>query len=224
MQRPRTRKDMIGYLTGHFRYDTMNSWNRSTSYAKKIKVHSVTIDGRSLTREEEDACFEMLNVEDSFYSSGFNRILREFGARYHHAYQITSNGRSGGYLVLTQGGERPSEHKSVCTACGQRNFQAVEGPNPGKCGRCNRQTRVNASFPPDVFAYPGKSLDMEEDFQEWSTDDIRDRVELVWEFDQTCDKALKAFLKYALANQVEERVVKVPQKVKVVVKRRKATA
>lgn len=31
------RKEMIAFLKNHFRYDTMNSWNRSTSYANNVK-------------------------------------------------------------------------------------------------------------------------------------------------------------------------------------------
>lgn len=34
-------KDMIDYLKNHFRYDTMNSWNRATSYANNVKIHRV---------------------------------------------------------------------------------------------------------------------------------------------------------------------------------------
>jgi len=34
-------KDMIDYLKNHFRYNTMNSWNRSTSYANNLKIYKV---------------------------------------------------------------------------------------------------------------------------------------------------------------------------------------
>jgi len=33
------RKAMIAFLKQHFRYDTMHSWNRATSYATCIKLH-----------------------------------------------------------------------------------------------------------------------------------------------------------------------------------------
>ena len=35
------RGEMIAFLKNHFRYNTMNSWNRSTSYANNIKLHNV---------------------------------------------------------------------------------------------------------------------------------------------------------------------------------------
>ncbi len=34
----RSRADMTGFLKKHFRYHTMNSWNRSTSYACNLKI------------------------------------------------------------------------------------------------------------------------------------------------------------------------------------------
>ena len=36
----RYKKSMVDFLKKHFRYDTMNSWNRSTSYANNIKLHN----------------------------------------------------------------------------------------------------------------------------------------------------------------------------------------
>jgi len=37
----RHRRTMKALLKKHFRYHTMNSWNRSTSYANCIKLHQV---------------------------------------------------------------------------------------------------------------------------------------------------------------------------------------
>lgn len=212
MPKPRTRKEMVAYLSGHFRYDTMNSWNQSTSYAVKIKAHHL-----GLTKEQEDAVFAMLDVQDSWNESGYNEILHDFDRRYNHVWQISTNGRSGGYLVLIQGGTRPSEHKSVCRACGQRNYQTVE-TEPGKCGRCNRDTRYNYAFPPDVYAQPGRDVDMHADFDdkdEWDMRSLRDRVDLIWDFDQTVARAVKAYVAYAMENKVVEKTIRVPKKVRV---------
>ena len=35
----RSRAEMTAYLSGHFRYNTMNSWNRSTTYACNMKLY-----------------------------------------------------------------------------------------------------------------------------------------------------------------------------------------
>ena len=37
----RHRRTMKAFLKKHFRYHTINSWNRSTSYANCIKLHQV---------------------------------------------------------------------------------------------------------------------------------------------------------------------------------------
>lgn len=40
----RSREEMTTYLAGHFRYNTMNSWNRSTSYACNMKLYNLGLD------------------------------------------------------------------------------------------------------------------------------------------------------------------------------------
>ena len=37
----RYRETIVKFLQKHFRYNTMNSWNRSTSYANNIKLHNI---------------------------------------------------------------------------------------------------------------------------------------------------------------------------------------
>jgi len=41
MAKPRSRKEMIAFLTTHQRYDTMSSWNRGTSFSRNIKLHRI---------------------------------------------------------------------------------------------------------------------------------------------------------------------------------------
>ena len=208
MSKPRTHKAMVEYLSTHFRYSTMNSWNNSTSYARKIKIHSLGLD-----HETENVAYDMLEVAEAFYD--FNDVLREFDSRHFNTYQIWSNGRSGGYLVLGQGGQRPSKHKSVCTACGQRNYEAVPEGKTGQCGRCGKKTRINRQFPPDVYATPGKSLDMGEDFTDWDVASLRDRVNLVWDFDKTCERAVQAFIAFCKGHRAVKKTIKVPKEIMV---------
>lgn len=97
--KPRSRKAMIAYLSGHERYDTMNSWNRSTSYA-----HCIKVDRLGLAPKNVMSCLEMLDVPEAF--DGFYEALSDFEREHdHHRWQISQNGRSNGYLVLIQGGE-----------------------------------------------------------------------------------------------------------------------
>jgi len=213
MSKPRTRKAMIQYLTEHFRYDTMNSWNQAHSYAVKIKVNAL-----ELSRDDREAIYQMLDVETSWDESGFNHVLREFDKRHNYAFQIGTNGRSGGYLVLYQGGSKPSEHKSQCRQCGQRNFQHVE-VEPGQCGACRAMARYNREFAPVPYTNPGKGLDEDRDFADWSTSDLKWRVDVVWDFDQTCARACKAYVQFARENQAIEETIQIPRKITVAVPR-----
>jgi hypothetical protein len=208
--KPRTRKAMIAYLSRHFRYDTMSSGNWATSYAVNIKAQNVPLPA-GIDRE---CVYQMLDVQDAWDKSGFNAILREFDARHFHCFQIGTNGRSGGYLVLYRGGTRASEHKSQCRTCGQANFQAVE-TEPGVCERCHATARYNRDFPPVVYTLPGQGLDEDGDFSEYDTSSLRSKVDVVWDFDQTCARAVDAYVRFAADNRAVE--VEVPCTRKVIV-------
>jgi len=214
-RRPRTRAEMIAFLRDHFRYDTMNSWNQSTSYAVRIKISQL-----NLSKEDTNACYEMLEAEGIFDCSGFNEVLHDFERRHEDEWQIGSNGRSGGYLVLYQGGRKPSGYKSRCTECGGLNYQPV-GDTPRDCGRCHakgalRNLEIELQ---QSFVYPGKATDEDAVFEDWSLYDLRKRVELVWDFDQTCEKACRCFLDYARQHRVVEKTIRVPKRIHVAVPR-----
>ncbi|ANA41822.1 hypothetical protein A2G06_16935 (plasmid) [Geobacter anodireducens] len=118
-RKPRTRKEMIAFLGNHFRYDTKNSWNRSSSFARNIKIHRINFpDCATRTR-----AYDLLDVADAF--DEFDQIIGEFARRHDYSWQITRNGRSGGYLVLCSGGKKDTGYKSYCPSCGQRNFTKV---------------------------------------------------------------------------------------------------
>lgn len=214
--KPRTRKAMIAYLAGHFRYHTMNSRNQAHSYAIDIKVSHV--DG--LTHDEREACYELLDLPNCHEVSGFHQILRGFDQRYRQSWQIGSNGRSGGYLVLYQGGQEDSKYKSECLNCGQLNYQAVPEGTVGQCGRCGEMERHNLDGPlMRTFTKPGLGLDMDRDYEDWETSAIRDRVALVWDFDKTCERAVQAFVRFAVSHRIEEREIMVNKTIKIAVKK-----
>lgn len=123
MKKPRTRKDMIAFLGNHFRYDTMNSWNCGTSFARNIKITRLAFPDR----ETFNRAFDLLNVEEAF--DEFDEILHEFALRHEYSWQIGRNGRSGGYLVLYSGGKKDTGYKSYCPSCGQRNYKKVPSWN-----------------------------------------------------------------------------------------------
>jgi len=91
------REQKIDYLKTHFRYFTMNSWNRSTSYAANVKIHNF------VPRELRDKAYAIMEQGDVY--DEIRSVLNDFDQRYEYRYQISFNGRSDGYLVMINGGE-----------------------------------------------------------------------------------------------------------------------
>lgn len=210
--KPKTRKDMVEYLKSHFRYHTMNSWNNSTSYARNIKIHG---NQRGLPNEIVGRMFDCLEVEDAFYD--FNIVIRDFDMRHKFKWQICSNGRSGGYLVLIAGDQEPSDFKAYCTNCGQRNYRTATAKDK-TCGNCGKPRLINYATPPmRTITYPGRSTDMDETFDEWSTEDLKDRVDLVWDFDETCQSAVDTFIEFAKTHKIVDKTIKVAKKIRVAI-------
>ena len=199
----RSRAEMTAYLSGHFRYNTMNSWNRSTSYACNMKLYKLGLD-----RETEDKLWDMIQVPE-FYER-LNERIEDFNRQHNYLWQAGWNGRSGGYLVLYQGGTKPSRYRSYCTKCGQKNYTSV-AETGNRCGVCNEETRIDFSKPPiQIFFYPGRDVDMGEDFEDWSLYELKQRTELVQEFDQLADDIVEEALHIASEHTVEERVIYKP--------------
>lgn len=206
----RNRKAMVEFLTSHFRYNTMNSWNNSTSYAHNVKIHKL-----GLTSEQEDKLWEMIET-DGFYDE-IRWLMDDFADQHNHEWQVGFNGRSDGYLVLYQGGRKALDYKSRCTKCGQLNYTAAE-ENNCRCGACGRDARVNLIHPiMQSFTYAGRDTDMGEDFEDWDMYSLKKRVKLVQEFDQLCDDIL-AEVVYMIENAtVEEEMEYIPKTRKVLV-------
>lgn len=131
----RNREEMVKFLTSHFRYDTMNSWNNATSYAHNVKLYNL-----GLTEEQLDKAYEMLESNELYYLA-FEPCIAMWNKQHNYEWQVGFNGRSDGYLVLYTGGQKDSGFKSQCTECGQLNYKTVEetGCTCGKCGKIEEQ-------------------------------------------------------------------------------------
>ena len=199
----RSRAEMTAYLSGHFRDNTMNSWNRSTSYACNMKLYKLGLD-----QETEDKLWDMIQVPE-FYE-WLNERIEDFNWQHNYLWQAGWNGRSGGYLVLYQGGTKPSGYRSYCTKCGQKNYTSV-AETGNWCGVCNEEARVDYIKPPmQIFSFPGRDVDMDEDFEDWSLYELQQRTELVQEFDLLADDIVAEALYIAQNHSVEERTVYMP--------------
>ena len=199
----RSRAEMTAYLSGHFRYNTMNSWNRSTSYACNIKLYKLGLD-----RGTEDKLWDIIQVPE-FYER-LNERIEDFNRQHNYLWQAGWNGRSGGYLVLYQGGTKPSGYRSYCTKCGQKNYTSI-AETGNWCGVCNEEARVDyIKLPMQIFSFPGRDVDMDEDFEDWSLYELQQRTELVQEFDRLADDIVAEALYIAQNHSVEERTVYMP--------------
>lgn len=204
----RSRKAMISFLRKHFRYDTGNSWNRSTSYACNLKIYRLGLDNETV-----DKLFEMLETQEFFDS--INELLSDFNAEHHFAWQAAMNGRSGGYLVLYKGKSEPSQYKSFCTRCGQRNYKSVKETG-NICGRCKSLSRVDYINPPiQISVYPYRGTDQNEDFCDWDMQQLRERVRLVQEFDALADRIVNRAVQLTKEYKVVDEEFLVPQTRKV---------
>lgn len=80
------------FLTNHFEYDTMNSWNGARSIANRVKLYDLPVDTSDALKALE---------EDDYFS--INQTCRDWEED-HPGYSVGFNGRSGGYLVLYKNG------------------------------------------------------------------------------------------------------------------------
>ena len=200
----RSRKEMTNFLQGHFRYPTMNSWNRATSYACNLKIHRLGLES-----EIESKLYDMLGTQE-FYCLRQD-ALDLFNEMHNYRWQAAFNGRSGGYLVLYQGELRSTGHLSYCTCCGQRNFRSVTETG-NVCGVCRKSARVDFKVPPkQPVTFPGRGTDMDEDYEEWSLSELRERVKLVQELDSLADDLVGQAIRMANEYDVVEEEYFVPQ-------------
>ncbi|MDD5134959.1 MAG: hypothetical protein PHP01_06065 [Phycisphaerae bacterium] len=201
---------MIKYLRKHFRYNAMNSWNKSTSYANNIKLYNID----KPADVDDDTFWEMIGLTE--WQEKLSDLLEDFGRKYDWNWQAGINGRSGGYLVLYKGGIKPSGYKSYCTHCGQKNYESVPEGQIGTCGRCDAKARVNfKQTHMQVFTWPGKSTDEYEDFTDWTLSEIRERVELVQDFDRLCDTIAEGYIFICKNYRIAEEEILVPKTIKV---------
>ena len=206
----RYKETMAKYLRQHFRYCTMNSWNRSTSYANNIKLYNID----KPDDVDEETWWEMLWLTK--WQEKLGDLLEDFGRRHNWQWQAGINGRSGGYVVLYKGGIKPSGYKSYCTHCGQKNYQAVLEGQTGICGRCDVKARINfKQTHMQVFTFPGKNVDMHETFEDMTLSEIRERVELVQDFDRLCDSITTAYINLCRNYRITEEEILVPKTIKV---------
>lgn len=208
------RTEMVEFLKNHFRYFTLNSWNRCSSYANNMKIYNL-----DLPEATKDKLYDLLDVEDARFRLSF--LIEDFAMDHGYQWQVGWNGRSGGYLVLYSGGRKKLDYKSRCTSCGQLNYKTVE-ESGCRCGRCGKDTRVNLTSPIYQSFTTGRSVDDDEDFEGWDLDELQERVKLIMDFDRLCDDIVAEAAYMADECQVEEETYYVEKTRKVLTERESA--
>ena len=178
----RSRREMTDYLRNHFRYSTMNSWNHATSYACNLKIYGLGLDP-----EIESKLYDMLDTREFLLMR--QEALYLFNAVHNFRWQAGFN----------------------CTCCGQRNCRSVADTG-NVCGVCGKAARVDFRVPPkQPVTFPGRGTDMDDDYEEWSLSELRDRVKLVQELDSLADDLVSQAVHMAKAFDVVEEAYYVPQ-------------
>lgn len=85
-------KQMFNFLKNHFEYWTMNSWNRLSSVANKVKLYDLDLTG--------DWAVALSLLEAGEYDT-ISMMIHDW-ERENPGYEAQFNGRCGGYLVLTR--------------------------------------------------------------------------------------------------------------------------
>ena len=85
-------KQMFSFLKNHFEYWTMNSWNRLSSVANKVKLYDMDLTG--------DWAVALSLLESGEYDT-ISMMIMDW-ERENPGYEAQFNGRCGGYLVLTR--------------------------------------------------------------------------------------------------------------------------
>ncbi len=171
------RDALIHYLKNHTRYYTMNSWNRATSYAHNVKLYNLNLDNDAY--EKASAFLFTDEIDTSEYQMEQEQLIRDF--REDTNYDITFNGRSGGYLVL---------------------LDTEYNINTGK-----------------LHVYPGRSIDANEDFEDWDINALYDRYVLVNKFDKLCDDLRDLLIDYATNGTIKETTYYVPKTIRQLIRK-----
>ncbi|MDD5458123.1 MAG: hypothetical protein PHF37_01850 [Phycisphaerae bacterium] len=204
------RGEMTAFLKKHLKYHTANSWNNSTSYANNIKLYNID----KPPDISDDIWWQMFELAQ--WQEKLSDLLEEFGRRHNWLWQAGINGRSGGYIILYRGGIRESGYKSYCTHCGQKNYQVAAEGQVGICGRCEAKARVNfKQTHMQVFTWSGREIDMCENFRNWSLTELRERVELVQNFDKLSDEIAAKYISLCRNYRITEEEILVPKTIKV---------
>ncbi len=95
--------------------------------------------------------------------------------------------------------------------------ESTLGNRCGACGKDGEAGRVNLVKPLTRLQVRVGGIDQDRDFDDWSMSDLRDRVDLVLDFDRTCDAIREHFIEMATSCRVIEETIMVPKTIRRIV-------
>jgi len=113
-------------------------------------------------------------------------------------------------MVIINGGKSPTSYKTRCDACGK--LTRYETEQPCHMDGCDGMLRKLEKSPDQIFTRHGESLG-QGDISEWTVEDLKAEVDLVWDFDQTVEACKKAFIEFVRTHKVVEKEIMVPKKI-----------
>lgn len=206
----KSKRAMIDFLNNHFKYDTMSSWNQSKSYAHNMKVY------KCIPPQFQDKVLDLMEVDDFYYP--ISDLIEKFNESHNYLWQAGFNDRSGGYLVLYRGF---CESKTIFKF-DQKIIDSYGGRDyaDGYGWMSMEEAKAKGLYKKVIFkkgTWPGKSVDQDIDFSDWSADTLKERVALVQSFDKLCDDIVSCAIQMAKNTKIEVETYSVEKTRKVMV-------
>lgn len=172
------RSKLIDVINSQFVYYTNNSWNKSVSYARNVKIHNIGIP-----REILDEAYNLTSKE-WFYDQIRNFEIDEFEARHDNRLTIGFNGRSSGYAVLYKMNLKALDYKSRCNHCGNPTWYTTEII----CPKCKVGT-LKILKKPIIQKVVGGGVRIEDPYDS-DDNDLVDMVCTLTDFNNTVDSMI----------------------------------
>lgn len=137
-----SRQAMAEFIADHFRYYTMNSWNRMTSYANNVKIHNL-----GLSSEQASRAYDLLldnGIDMSQFWDEVHDIIRDF--LYETGYTIGFNGRSDGYMVLYDTELKNGRRVTLVHSMGDYDIEELLDPDEWSMDELRREVALVRAF------------------------------------------------------------------------------
>lgn len=137
-----SRQAMAEFIADHFRYYTMNSWNRVTSYANNVKIHNL-----GLTSEQASRAYDLLldtDIDMSLFWDGVHDIIQDF--LHETGCTVGFNGRSDGYMVLYATEIRNGRRVTLSRGVGGYDVEELLDPDGWSMDDLEREVELVRAF------------------------------------------------------------------------------